>query len=203
MFLCLSKAIHLLEALAVLLRGHDCGEEQLHVTDGLLHSHVKHAQQGAPLVQHLPGGRRWEVPGKEGTGARAQGRHADGRTAVDVDADMSTSHAEQLEIKDATYSLQLLIKAFKTWSTELQISRKRRREWKKRADDCELSLNLLAIFSSIVSENMAYNRFPRGSRYYVRKTANNYVENESENVWNLYLIADVTLYEVIAQFKMC
>lgn len=35
---------HLLEALAVFLGGHDGGQEQLHVADGLLHHHVKHTQ---------------------------------------------------------------------------------------------------------------------------------------------------------------
>lgn len=54
----------LLEGLAVLLRGHDGGQEQLHVADGLLHDHVEHAQQGSPLVQHLLGGGRGEIPEK-------------------------------------------------------------------------------------------------------------------------------------------
>lgn len=46
----------LLKSLAVFLGGHDGGQEQLHVADGLLHNHVKHTQQGAPLIQHLSGG---------------------------------------------------------------------------------------------------------------------------------------------------
>lgn len=62
------------------------------------------------------------------------------RLSVDTNALIDLTHTAQLEIKathypvhkwqmiteDATYSLQLLIKAFKTWSTELQTSRERR-----------------------------------------------------------------------------
>lgn len=51
------------EALVVFLRGHNGRQEQLHVADGLLHDHVKHAQQGAPLIQHLLGWRCGEIPG--------------------------------------------------------------------------------------------------------------------------------------------
>lgn len=63
---------HLLEALVVLLRGHDGGQEQLHVADGFLHDPVKHAQQGAPLIQHLLGGRCREIPGRFGERTRAE-----------------------------------------------------------------------------------------------------------------------------------
>lgn len=44
------------------LWGHDGGQEELHVTDGLLHDHVKHTEKGAPLIQHLLGGRCGEIP---------------------------------------------------------------------------------------------------------------------------------------------
>lgn len=139
------KLAHLLEALTVFLRGHNGRQEQLHVADGLLHNHVKHAQQGAPLIQHLPGGWRGEIPGKftrTHTYKGTQGR----QTLVQIDTDTQRHmlvystllnwRSKQHIIRcinhitvDETYSLQLLIKAFKMWSTELQINRKRRHEF--------------------------------------------------------------------------
>lgn len=103
---------HLLEALTVLLWGHDSRQEQLHVADGLLHDHVKHAQQGAPLFQHLLGGRCREIPRKF---TRTHASHASAHTAQ---TDMSTNRCRQANTAEDTnthtdqqYVAQLKIKA--------------------------------------------------------------------------------------------
>lgn len=94
------KLAHLLEGLAVFLWGHYGGQEQLHVADCLLHDHVKHTQQGAPLIQHLLGGRCGEIPGKH--------TH---RGQTDADKQIQTGDANTHI--DLHYTVQLKIKAIR------------------------------------------------------------------------------------------
>lgn len=106
------KLAHLLEALAVFLLGHDRGQEQLHVADGLLHDHVKHTQQGAPLIQHLLGARCREIPWTIHTNTKTHTYTHTARTDVRTNicrqtADTSThidlQHAAQMEIRVTHY----------------------------------------------------------------------------------------------------
>lgn len=106
------KLAHLLEGLAVFLWGHYGGQEQLHVADCLLHDHVKHTQQGAPLIQHLLGGRCGEIPGKHThrgqTDADKQIQTGDANTHIDL------HYTVQLKITLSDWQI--------TWSQRMRLT---------------------------------------------------------------------------------
>lgn len=56
----------LLEALVVELRGQGSGQKEFKVADGSLHGDVEGTEQRPPFLQHLLGGRLWEIPRQRG-----------------------------------------------------------------------------------------------------------------------------------------